>query len=154
MFDDLCFVPMNCSLNACLLMRGTAGIVWNTTDVFDSATGKWSTAELSVARAISAAVSVGRFAIFAGGQIGWAFLAAHGPGACALIFVAAGSDFVFNVDLFDSATGLWSTYYLSYSNGGVRGASVGVFALFVGLRGIVMSCLFRLRSQSLTSPRR
>ncbi len=48
-------------------MRGTAGIVWNTTDVFDSVTGKWSTAELSVARNGMGAVSVGRFAIFAGG---------------------------------------------------------------------------------------
>jgi hypothetical protein len=135
-------------------MHGTVVVSFNATDVFDSATGKWSTAELSVARAISAAVSVGRFAIFAGGQIGWAFLAEHDLGACALIFVAAGTDFVFNVDLFDSATGLWSTYYLSYSYGGVRCASVGVFALFVGLRGIGMSCLLRLRSQSLTSPRR
>ena len=147
-------VVVQCSDSHAFLMRGTAGIVWNTTDVFDSATGKWSTAELSVARNGIAAVSVGRFAIFAGGQIGWAILAAHDPGTYALIFVAAGSDFVFNVDLFDSATGLWSTYYLSYSSRGVRGASVGVFALFVGVRGIGMPCLSRLRSQSLTSPRR
>jgi hypothetical protein len=48
-------------------MLYTAGIACNATDVFDSATGKWSTAELSVARSSMGAVSVGRFAIFAGG---------------------------------------------------------------------------------------
>ena len=42
-------------------------LVFNATDVFDSVTGKWSTAELSVAREAMGAVSVGRFAIFAGG---------------------------------------------------------------------------------------
>ena len=45
------------------------GTPLNTTDVFDSATGKWSTAELSVARDGIRAVSVGRFAIFAGGML-------------------------------------------------------------------------------------
>ena len=58
---------MICNSSACFLMRGTAGIACNTTDVFDSATGKWSTAELSVARFLMGAVSVGPFAIFAGG---------------------------------------------------------------------------------------
>ena len=55
-------------------MRGTAGIVWNTTDVFDSATGKWSTAELSVARYLMGAVSVGPFALFGGGTNVWGTL--------------------------------------------------------------------------------
>jgi hypothetical protein len=45
----------------------TDAVVYNATDVFDSATGRWSTAELSVARSGFAAVSVGTFAIFAGG---------------------------------------------------------------------------------------
>jgi hypothetical protein len=54
-------------------MLGTAVVYFNATDLFDSATGQWSTAELSVARTIAAAVSVGTFAIFAGGRIGWAF---------------------------------------------------------------------------------
>ena len=49
-------------------MRVSADASFNTTDVFDSATGKWSTAELSVARYLMGAVSVGRFAIFAGGE--------------------------------------------------------------------------------------
>ena len=50
------------------------GTPLNTTDVFDSATGKWSTAELSVARYMMGAVSVGRFALFAGGNIQWGTL--------------------------------------------------------------------------------
>jgi hypothetical protein len=132
---------MSCSLSVHFLIPVCAGIACNATDVFDSVTGKWSTAELSVARTIGAAVSVGRFAIFAGGQTGWAFLAAYDPGACALIFVAAGSDYVFDADLFDSASGLWSTAQLSASNYVICGASVGVFALFVGLIKGGMPCL-------------
>ena len=59
---------MSCSLSVRFLIRVCAGIACNATDVFDSATGKWSTAELSVARYVMGAVSVGRFAIFAGGS--------------------------------------------------------------------------------------
>ena len=41
----------------------------NAIDLFNSATGKWSTARLSAARAYFAAVSVGSFAIFAAGRV-------------------------------------------------------------------------------------
>ncbi len=37
-------------------------------DVYNSATGEWSTARLSVAREALAATTVGNVAIFAGGQ--------------------------------------------------------------------------------------
>ncbi len=40
----------------------------DTVDVYDDATGLWSTALLSVPRSFFAATSVGELAIFAGGQ--------------------------------------------------------------------------------------
>ncbi len=39
-------------------------------DLYNSASGTWSTAQLSVARAFLAATSVGNVAIFAGGLVG------------------------------------------------------------------------------------
>ena len=44
------------------------GSVSGTVDVYNSATGTWSTAQLSVARVYLAAASVGNVAMFAGGQ--------------------------------------------------------------------------------------
>ncbi len=54
---------------------------------------------------------------------------------------------MFDVDLFDSATGHWSTAQLSISNYVVCGASVGVFALFVGFSKLGMSCLSTIRTR-------
>ncbi len=50
-------------------MCATAGApnVSNVVDVYNSATGAWSTAKLSVARMYLAAASVGNFVLFAGG---------------------------------------------------------------------------------------
>ncbi len=49
-------------------MRVTAGGGYsNAVDLYNSASGTWSTAQLSVARYILAATSVGNVAIFAGG---------------------------------------------------------------------------------------
>ena len=49
-------------------MRATAGGVPSAVvDVYNSATGAWSTTQLSVARAELAAASVGNVALFAGG---------------------------------------------------------------------------------------
>ena len=49
-------------------MRATAdGALSTAVDLYNSATGAWSTARLSVARAYLAAASVGNVAIFAGG---------------------------------------------------------------------------------------
>jgi hypothetical protein len=39
-------------------------------DLYDSGTGRWSTAQLSQARSYLSATSVGTVAIFAGGAIG------------------------------------------------------------------------------------
>ena len=51
-------------------MRATAGAYSNAVDLYNSATGAWSTAQLSVARDNLAAASVGNLAIFAGGYTG------------------------------------------------------------------------------------
>ncbi len=52
-------------------MRVTAGgAVSNAVDLYNSASGTWSTAQLSVARSHLAATSVGNLAIFAGGLRG------------------------------------------------------------------------------------
>ena len=52
-------------------MRATAGgedpFAYNVVDVYNGATGAWSTAQLSVARYYPAAASVGNVALFAGG---------------------------------------------------------------------------------------
>jgi hypothetical protein len=53
-------------------MRVTAGggAYSKAVDVYNSASGTWSTAQLSVARGYLAATSVGNVAIFAGGWTG------------------------------------------------------------------------------------
>ena len=50
-------------------MRATAGGIGgsNVVDLYDSGTGRWSTAQLSQARGALSATSVGTVAIFAGG---------------------------------------------------------------------------------------
>ncbi len=48
-------------------MRNTADIS-NVVDLYNSATGAWSTAQLSVGRFKGAATSVGSLAIYAGGE--------------------------------------------------------------------------------------
>ncbi len=55
----------------CFLMRATAVSGFsNVVDLYDSGTGRWSTAQLSQARGYLSATSVGTVAIFAGGQVG------------------------------------------------------------------------------------
>ncbi len=59
---------MPCGSN-CFLMRATAGYTpSDVVDLYDSGTGRWSTAQLSQARWQLSATSVGTVAIFAGGQ--------------------------------------------------------------------------------------
>ena len=77
----------------------------DTVDLYNSATGVWSTAQLSVARSIprNAATSVGNVAMFGGGRV---------------------------VDLYNGATGAWAT---TESFGSfVAATSVGNVALFAG----------------------
>ena len=57
-----------CAASACHLMRATAGGASNAVDLYNSTTGAWSTAQLSVARGSLAATSVGNVVIFAGGN--------------------------------------------------------------------------------------
>ena len=53
-------------------MRATAGddSRSNVVDLYDSGTGRWSTAQLSQARGALSATSVGTVALFAGGSDG------------------------------------------------------------------------------------
>ena len=59
-----------CSANACFLISAIADGMPNAVDLYNSATGAWSTAQLSVVRSNLAATSVGNVAIFAGGYKG------------------------------------------------------------------------------------
>ncbi len=54
----------------CFLMRATAGnyVSSHVVDLYDSGTGRWSTAQLSQARHSLSATSVGTVAFFAGGE--------------------------------------------------------------------------------------
>jgi hypothetical protein len=70
---DVCmYIVLPCGSD-CFLMRATAvnaPFYYNVVDLYDSGTGQWSTAQLSVARSRLAATSVGTVAIFAGGTDG------------------------------------------------------------------------------------
>ncbi len=71
------FVPTT----ACCLTRATAdGRYSNVVDLYNSATGTWSMAQLSVARGSLAAASVGDVALFAGGFTRSALLCREGGG--------------------------------------------------------------------------
>jgi hypothetical protein len=83
---------------------GTGGGVSNRVDLYNSATGAWSTAQLSTATYHLAATSVGNMALFASGP----------------------------VDLYNSATGAWSTARLSVARARLAATSVGNMALFAG----------------------
>ena len=51
-----------------LMLVAAAGVYSNAVDLYNSASGTWSTAQLSVGRYGPAATSVGNVAIFAGGN--------------------------------------------------------------------------------------
>jgi hypothetical protein len=68
-------------------MRATAVAFSNAVDVYNGATGAWSTAQLSVARQDLAAASVGNVALFAGG-INSALLCREG--GLGLVYCCAG----------------------------------------------------------------
>jgi hypothetical protein len=81
-------------------------------DLYDAASGQWSTASLSQARHGLAATSVGSLALFAGG---W------GQGGA--------SD---AVDLYDASTGQWRTAVLSQARGDLVAFTAGGYAIFAG----------------------
>ena len=64
-------------------MRATAGAGSNGVDVYNVATGAWSTAQLSEARWDLAAASFGNVALFAGGYGAW--FVQGGGGRCLLL---------------------------------------------------------------------
>jgi hypothetical protein len=124
-----------------------------TVDIFNSSSGAWTIASLSIARRGLAATSVSDLALFAGGQdftsapsrvvdvfnsTSGVWSTAHlsaptlGPIATsvadvALFFIGGAS-----VDIFNSTSGLWTTAYLSSSRSGVATTSVSGLALFAG----------------------
>ena len=61
----------------CCLTRANAAPS-DAVDMYDSATGAWSTAQLNVARSFLAAASVGNVVLFAGGGTGGALLCREG----------------------------------------------------------------------------
>jgi len=160
-----------CPATACSLMRATAGgfsVPSNATDLYNSATGTWSTAQLSVARWLLASASVGNVALFAGGSITASVLLCREGGggsvdgcvcfeclrvlqcccpvcpatASSLMRATAGGPNVPSnaTDLYNSATGTWSTAQLSVARYYLAAASVGNVALFAGgaIEGVLL----------------
>jgi hypothetical protein len=158
-----------CPLTASSLMRATAaGFDLNVVDVYNGATGAWSTAQLSVANSNLAAASVGNVAFFAGGSNSGAVLCKKGGWGffffqcCLRVFLfvvlrycssvcpatvsslmraTAGGTAYSVVDVYNVATGAWSTAQLSVARDGLAAASVGNVVLFAG--GDTNSALLR-----------
>ena len=138
------------------------GEVSNAVDLYNSASGTWSTAQLSVARSFLAATSVWNVAIFAGGSTGNCsftlfvegllfVLMSVGDGvtfaclrraACCLMClrfrrlpsdgVTAGNAESNAVDLYNYTSGTWSTAQLSVARLSPAATSVGNVAIFAG----------------------
>ncbi len=143
-------VPLSCAAGTGL--GGTLNVV----DLYNSATGAWSTAQLSEARFFLAAASVGNVAFFAGGVTVGALLCRDREGGgvdgcvcveclrvlqcCGSVCLATSDSLMHGtaggssnaVDVYNSATGAWSTAQLSVARGGLAAASVGNVALFAG----------------------
>ena len=67
---DVVLLLLKLVASACILMRaiaGPGGTLYDAVDMYNSTTGAWSTALLSVARGSVAATSLGNVAIFGGG---------------------------------------------------------------------------------------
>jgi hypothetical protein len=99
------------------LTRAISGQYTDAVDIYNSATGTWSTARLSGARADLGAASVGNLAIFAGGREHTADFR---------------DNFLDVVDIYNSATGTWSTARLSASRMMLSGVSAGNTVIFAG----------------------
>ncbi len=68
---NICLIPVQFALIVlCFLMFADSGSLSNAVDLYNSATGTWSTAQLSVARNQLAAASVGNVVVIAGGWKG------------------------------------------------------------------------------------
>ncbi len=86
-------------------------------DIYDNASGTWSSATLSRGRTELAAATAGTKALFAGGR--------HEGGT----FNVTSSDVV---DIYNNSTGTWSTANLSEARHQLAAASVGTKAFFAG----------------------
>ena len=104
----------------------------NAVDIYNSATGAWATALLSVARSVLAATSVGSLAIFAGGS-----------GAR-----VDGSEAKNVVDIY-TLSGGWSTARLSEARSWFTATTVGNLAIFAGGNIWMTPCALLLRKGSL-----
>jgi hypothetical protein len=82
-------------------------------DIYDSATGTWTIAELSSSRGLLATATVGSRVIFAGGGDLYG-----GPDA--------------TLDVYDSTTGRWTSAQLPQGGRTLAGAAVGTSAFFAG----------------------
>jgi hypothetical protein len=142
-----------------LTLDSTAADFSNVVDLYNSTTGAWSTAQLSVARADIVSASVGSVALFAGGNSASASGGCLWFGNCVkcsrvvqhcvfvhpmrnvyLMLTTAGG-LSLAVDLYNSTTGAWSTAQLSVPRHYLAAASVGSVALFAG--GLTASELMR-----------
>jgi hypothetical protein len=76
-----------CPATSSSLMRATADVAvfYNVVDVYNGATGAWSTAQLSVACEGLAAAAVGNVALFAGGYNGGDLFVQGGGWRCLLL---------------------------------------------------------------------
>lgn len=99
-----------------LLVAGGTGTA-PTVDIYDVASGNWSSASLSLARSNLSAASLGTQAFFAGGTV---------PSGS---FQAVHSD---RVDIYDASTGLWSTATLSERRSSIAAQQVGNQLVFAG----------------------
>lgn len=88
----------------------------STVDIYDSSTGRWSTAKFSLNRTYFAATTVGNLAMFAGGL--------EGP------IGRLPSSAV--VDIYNASSGRWNTATLSQARYGIAATSVGNLAMFAG----------------------
>lgn len=88
-------------------------------EIYDAASGQWSTANLSLARADMAAGSVDGLALFGGGFTGYGDFGSHG----------APTDVV---DIYDSATGSWSATTMPLAAGFQSAVTVGHRVVFAG----------------------
>jgi hypothetical protein len=154
-----------CLMTSSSLMCATAGgTASNVVDVYNSATGAWSTAQLSVPRWYLAAASVGNVALFAGGYAASALFVQGGGGRCSWLrevefvrvlqycgFVCPATASSLTratagggsnaVDVYNSATGAWSTAQLSVARWVIAATSVKNVALFAGgASGGVLLC--------------
>lgn len=136
-------------------------------DIYDAATGAWSTDALAVPRRNLAATSVGTKALFAGGfgvnvrsrevdiydtatdrwssarlSLARSQLAATTVGDKAIFAGGMRSGRESEaVDIYDDATGAWSTATLSQARSDIGAASVGTLAIFAGGSSAVLSQL-------------